>query len=240
MQPGIGNPSPADQTYTLAELSERTLHVLRTRRDIACVLVNPLQALHPNQSAPSDSALIDSSRAAGFDRVAYSDWLRQLRAVCTERGIVLIFDEVFMGFRLAPGGAQEYFGVKADLVTYGKTLGGGLPVGVLCGRAAMMKRYRDDRPVDVCFARGTFNAHPNVMGAMQVFLERLRRKNPALYSEPRSDVERSSVDAQPAPLGRPACRFVSKTSPRSGRCATPSRHAITGCCSIISGPRAWR
>ena len=47
---------------------------------------------------------------------------------------MLIFDEVFVGFRLAPGGAQEYFGVRADLVTYGKTLGGGLPVGVVCGR----------------------------------------------------------------------------------------------------------
>jgi glutamate-1-semialdehyde 2,1-aminomutase len=174
VQPGIGNPTPADRTYTLAEMSAATLHVLRTRRDIACVLVNPLQALHPNQSAPSDSALIDSGRKAGFDRAAYTEWLRQLRAVCDERGIALIFDEVFMGFRLAPGGAQEYFGVKADMVTYGKTLGGGLPVGVLCGRAAFMRRYRDDRPVDVCFARGTFNAHPYVMGAMQVFLERVQ------------------------------------------------------------------
>ena len=58
----------------------------------------------------------------------------RLREVCTERGIVLIFDEVFVGFRLAPGGAQEYFGVRADMVTYGKTLGGGLPIGVVCGR----------------------------------------------------------------------------------------------------------
>jgi glutamate-1-semialdehyde 2,1-aminomutase len=54
--------------------------------------------------------------------------------VCTERGIVLIFDEVLVGFRLARGGAQEYFGVKADMVTYGKSLAGGLPVGVVCGR----------------------------------------------------------------------------------------------------------
>ena len=73
---------------------------------------------------------------------------------------MLIFDEVFVGFRLAPGGAQEYFGVQADMVTYGKTLGGGLPVGVLCGRADLMRRFREDRPADVCFARGTFNSHP--------------------------------------------------------------------------------
>ena len=173
VQPGVGNPQAANETYTLAEMSPRTLHVLRTRRDVACVLVNPIQALHPNVAAPSDSALLDGSRRAGFDRAAYTAWLRELRAVCTARGVVLIFDEVFLGFRLAPGGAQEYFGVRADLVTYGKTLGGGLPIGVVCGRHELMKRYREDRPVDICFARGTFNAHPSVMGAMHEFLTRL-------------------------------------------------------------------
>jgi glutamate-1-semialdehyde 2,1-aminomutase len=172
VQPGVGNPMPARSTLTLAEMSERTLRVLRRRRDIACVLVNPLQALHPNAAAPSDSMLIDSGRSAGFDRGAYAAWLRQLREVCTERGIALIFDEVFLGFRVAPGGCQAYFGVQADLVTYGKTLGGGLPVGVLCGRRDLMRRYRPDRPADICFARGTFNAHPHVMGAMNEFLHR--------------------------------------------------------------------
>jgi len=144
--------------------------VLRTRSDIACVLVNPVQAMHPNAGAPSDSALVDSSRRAHFDKAAYAEWLRELREICTQRGIVLIFDEVFLGFRLAPGGAQEYFGVRADLVTYGKTLGGGLPIGVVCGRRHFMKRYREDRPADICFARGTFNSHPSVMGAMNEFL----------------------------------------------------------------------
>jgi glutamate-1-semialdehyde 2,1-aminomutase len=173
VQPGPGNPLPPRETYTLRDMHERSLQVLRHRRDIACVLVNPLQALHPNAGAPADSSLVDSGRQAGFDRTAYTDWLRALRAVCSERGIVLIFDEVFVGFRLAPGGAQQYFGVAADLVVYGKTLGGGLPVGVVCGRAALMKRYREDRPADICFARGTFNAHPCVMGAMGAFLDRL-------------------------------------------------------------------
>jgi glutamate-1-semialdehyde 2,1-aminomutase len=173
VQPGVGNPVPARETYTLQDISERTLHVLRTRRDIACVLVNPSQAMHPNASPAADSALVDSARGAHFDKAAYADWLKRLRAVCTERGIVLILDEVFVGFRLAPGGAQEYFGVKADIVTYGKTLGGGWPVGAICGRADLMKRYRDDRPADICFARGTFNSHPGVMGAMAEFLERI-------------------------------------------------------------------
>jgi glutamate-1-semialdehyde 2,1-aminomutase len=173
VQPGIGNPSTVRETYTLTEMSDRTLHVLRTRRDIACVLVNPLQAMHPNAGPPADSSLVDSGRAAHFDREAYTRWLQQLRAVCTERNIALIFDEVFVGFRLALGGAQEYFGVKADLVTYGKTLGGGLPVGVVCGRHEWMKRFRDDRPADICLARGTFNSHPYVMGAMNEFLHRM-------------------------------------------------------------------
>ncbi|MFO1273884.1 MAG: aminotransferase class III-fold pyridoxal phosphate-dependent enzyme [Rubrivivax sp.] len=173
VQPGPGNPVPPRETYTLKEMDERSLEVLRTRSDIACVLVNPLQALHPNASAPGDSALVDGSRRAGVDRAAYTAWLRKLRQVCSERGIVLILDEIFVGFRLAKGGAQEYFGVQADMVTYGKTLGGGLPVGVVCGRAALMKRFREDRPADICFARGTFNAHPMVMAAMSAFLDRL-------------------------------------------------------------------
>ncbi|MBU6269744.1 MAG: aminotransferase class III-fold pyridoxal phosphate-dependent enzyme [Betaproteobacteria bacterium] len=184
VQPGVGNPAPVHETYTLRDMDARSLAVLRKRRDIACVLINPLQALHPNSNAPGDSALVNSRRRAGFDRDAYTAWLRELRAVCSERGIVLIFDEVFMGFRLAPGGAQAYFGVQADLVTYGKTLGGGLPVGVVCGKAALMKRWRDDRPADICFARGTFNAHPYVMTAMQVFLERLAEpEQQALYQD---------------------------------------------------------
>jgi len=173
VQPGIGNPMAARDTFTLSEMGQGTLRVLRSRSDIACVLINPLQALHPNAAAPSDSSLLDSSRKAHFDRAAYTAWLRELREICTASGIALIFDEVFLGFRLAPGGAQEYFGVQADLVTYGKTLGGGLPIGVLCGKRDWMQRFRDDSPADICFARGTFNSHPYVMGAMNVFLREI-------------------------------------------------------------------
>ena len=174
VQPGPGNPMPpAKHTLTLREMHESTLRVLKNRTDIACVLINPLQALHPNQAAPTDSTLVDGSRRAHYDREAYTTWLKALRAVCTEKGIVLIFDEVFLGFRLARGGAQEYFSIQADMVTYGKTLGGGLPVGVICGKAELMRRFNPHRPADICFARGTFNAHPYVMGAMNVFLKRL-------------------------------------------------------------------
>jgi glutamate-1-semialdehyde 2,1-aminomutase len=180
VQPGVGNPVAAQKTYTLTEMSEHALRVLRKRRNIACVLVNPLQALHPNLNPPSDSALIGSGPSAHFDKARYGEWLRRLRAVCSERNIVLIFDEVFVGFRLAKGGAQDYFGVCADLVTYGKTVGGGLPVGVVCGRRELMKRYRNDRPADICLARGTFNSHPYVMAAMNEFL--LALKTPQIES----------------------------------------------------------
>jgi len=173
VQPGVGNPVPVRDTYTLRDMDEKSLRVLERRRDIACVLVNPAQALHPNRAAPGDGSLVDSGRSAGFDRDSYAAWLRRLREVCTARGIVLIFDEIFVGFRLAPGGAQEYFGVRADMVTYGKTVGGGFPVGVVCGRRDLMRRFNESRPADICFARGTFNSHPTVMAAMQVFFERL-------------------------------------------------------------------
>jgi len=181
VQPGVGNPAPAHDTYTLKDMSEASLRVLRSRHDIACVLVNPVQMMHPNSAAPADSTLVGSNTTPMRpDRAAYADWLKRLRAVCTERDIVLIFDEVFVGFRLAPGGAQEYFGVRADLVTYGKTLGGGLPIGAVCGRKHLMKRFREDRPADICFARGTFNSHPYVMAAMNEFLRRL--EDPAIVA----------------------------------------------------------
>src|SRR6478752_5501043 len=95
-------------------MSERTLRVLKTRRDIACVLVNPLQALHPSANAPADSALVDSSRAGGFDRAAYSAWLKSLRQVCTERNIVLIFDEVFVGFPRGTFNSHPYVMTAMD------------------------------------------------------------------------------------------------------------------------------
>jgi glutamate-1-semialdehyde 2,1-aminomutase len=177
VQPGIGNTRKARDIYTLADLSEQTLHILRTRNDIACVLINPLQGLHPNSDAPSDTTLIASDRTNGFDKQRFTNWLAQVREVCSERSIVLIFDEVFTGFRLAYRGAQEFYGIQADLVTYGKTLGGGLPIGVLAGTHGLMQRFKDNQPVNVSFARGTFNAHPYVMGAMNIFLNRIQQND---------------------------------------------------------------
>ncbi|MCB9876676.1 MAG: aminotransferase class III-fold pyridoxal phosphate-dependent enzyme [Planctomycetes bacterium] len=227
VQAGVGNPRPAHEVYTLEDLSKRSLKVLRTRNDIACVLVNPLQALHPNGGAPSDSTLVTGLRSASYDKSAYTTWLRQLREVCTERGIVLIFDEVFLGFRLARGGAQEYFGVQADLVTYGKTLGGGLPVGVVCGPRHLMRRFRDDAPADICFARGTFNSHPYVMAAMNEFLQAI--DEPAIVASYRDldevwDRRRQSLDEKLSHAGVPV-RLANMTAVWTTLFTQPSRYA---------------
>jgi glutamate-1-semialdehyde 2,1-aminomutase len=203
VQPGIGNQRSGDDIYTLEDMSTAALRVLETRKDIACVLVNPLQALHPNSDASSDAMLIASDRRAGFDREVYANWLGEVRDVCSRRGIVLIFDEVFTGFRLAYRGAQEYFGVQADIVTYGKSLGGGLPVGVVCGRHELMKRYKKDQPVNISFARGTFNSHPLVMATMNEFLQRIELPycqrlyyyNEAIWEQRLETINRALADA---------------------------------------------
>ena len=80
------------------------------------------------------------------------------------------YDVVYTGFRMAPGGAQEYYGVSADMVVYGKTLGGGMPVGVVCGKKELMRRFDPEHPLRVSYVIGTFAAHPLTMGAMNEFL----------------------------------------------------------------------
>lgn len=222
---GPGNPRPSHEVYTLSEMSETTLRVLRTRDDIACVLVNPIQAMHPNSSPPSDAMLVASDRKVNFDRKAYSEWLKQIREVCTERGIVLVFDEVFLGFRLARGGAQEYFGVSADMVTYGKSLGGGFPVGVLVGKRSLMQRFDPTHPGDICLARGTFNAHPYVMTAMNEFLQYVDTPEVrAHYHELDAtwDTRAESLNLQLLRAGIPV-RVANMTSVWSTYFLTPSR-----------------
>ena len=89
-------------------------------------------------------------------------FLQGLRELCDQHGPLLIFDEVITGFRLAPGGAQEYFGVKADLVTYGKIIGGGMPVGAYGGSRALMEHVAPCGPV---YQAGTLSGNPVAMAA---------------------------------------------------------------------------
>ena len=169
---GLGSERRLDDCLTLKDLDPRSLAVIRRRaHEIAAVLVNPVQSFHPNTPPPNDAVLLTSEvRKAEDSRDGYTEWLMQLRFTCTAAGVPLVFDEVYTGFRLAAGGAQEYFGVKADMVVYGKTVAGGLPIGVVCGRRDLMQRFDPKRPMRLAYVVGTFSAHPAVMGAMYEFL----------------------------------------------------------------------
>lgn len=144
-----------------------------------------MQSFHPNAPPPSDALLLTNGvRRTEEASARYAEWLSQLRAVCAECDVPLIFDEVYTGFRLAPGGAQEYFGVRADLVVYGKTVAGGIPIGVVCGTRRLMRRFDPERPMRIAYVIGTFSAHPVVMGAMNEFLRWLAEPATArLYEE---------------------------------------------------------
>ena len=113
------------------------------RGEVAAVIVEPVAA-NMGVGGP----------APGF--------LQGLRELCDQHGALLIFDEVITGFRLAPGGAQEYFGVKADLVTYGKIIGGGMPVGAYGGSRALMEHVAPCGPV---YQAGTLSGNPVAMAA---------------------------------------------------------------------------
>jgi glutamate-1-semialdehyde 2,1-aminomutase len=186
VQPGLGSERALDDCLTLKDLHPASLAVIRRRaREIAGVLVNPVQAFHPNAPPPNDAVLLTSgARRTATAGGQYSQWLRELRALCHEYDIPLIFDEVYSGFRLAPGGAQTYFGVQADMVVYGKTVAGGMPIGVVCGRAALMRRFDAERPLRIAYVLGTFSAHPVVMGTMNEFLRWVVEPSTAeLYDE---------------------------------------------------------
>ena len=104
-------------------------------------------------------------------------FLQGLRRLCDESGALLIFDEVITGFRLAPGGAQEYFGVRADLVTYGKIIGGGMPVGAYGGSRKLMEQVAPLGPV---YQAGTLSGNPVAMAAGLAQL-RILNSTPEIY-----------------------------------------------------------
>ena len=105
-------------------------------------------------------------------------FLQELRTVCTQTGTLLIFDEVITGFRLAMGGAQEYYGVQADIATYGKIAGGGLPIGVVAGTRAVMEELA---PVGKVYNAGTFNGNPLSMAAGMAALSTLSKNDTLAY-----------------------------------------------------------
>jgi glutamate-1-semialdehyde 2,1-aminomutase len=155
----LGEERYACDVLTLREMSAATLKVVRMRGDeIAAVLVNPLHGLLASprgadaSKSPSRAAAMAAEKAGGS--ATYRRWLHELRATCELAGVPLIFDESGTGFRLARGGAQEYFGVRADAVCYGKALGCGLPLGVLCGSARLLANSAPHMPLRAGTASG--------------------------------------------------------------------------------------
>ncbi|WP_431130660.1 amino acid adenylation domain-containing protein [Variovorax paradoxus] len=139
--------------------------------DLAAVLVEPVQSRRPDFQP--------------------REFLQEVRAITAQQGACLIFDEVITGFRTALGGAQELFGVRADLATYGKVIGGGFPVGVIAGKRAFMDaldggawQYGDDSipGVGVTYFAGTFVRHPLALAAAKASLEHLKEAGPALQA----------------------------------------------------------
>lgn len=167
--PGIV-PDMVNNMVVLEYGSEQALEILRTHgHEFAAVLVEPVQSRRPD-----------------FQPRAF---LQEVRRITEKTGTALIFDETVTGFRCHPGGAQAWFGIKADLSTYGKVVGGGLPIGVCCGRAHYMDaldggkwQYGDASfpEVGVTFFAGTFVRHPLALAAAQAVLTHLKQQGPQL------------------------------------------------------------
>jgi glutamate-1-semialdehyde 2,1-aminomutase len=138
--------------------------------------VKKLIASHPDQIA----ALIIEPVAGNMGCILpLPGFLKSLRELCTQHGIVYIFDEVMTGFRLARGGAQELYHIDADLATFGKIIGGGMPVGAFGGKRAIMEKIA---PLGSVYQAGTLSGNPIAMTAGYTLLKELH-SNPSIYGE---------------------------------------------------------
>jgi len=150
--------------------TDESLEILRARaHELAAVMVEPIQSRRPD-----------------FQPV---EFLRAVREITAQSGSAFIFDEVITGFRMHLRGAQELFGIRADLATYGKILGGGQPIGVVAGKREWMDaldgghwQYGDASAptVGVTYFAGTFVRHPLALAAGKAVLEEMKRQGPAL------------------------------------------------------------
>jgi glutamate-1-semialdehyde 2,1-aminomutase len=168
--------------------SEGVRKKLRNEKDVAAIIIEPVLG-------------------AGGGIPAEKEFLKELREICDEKDILLIFDEVITGFRLAPGGAQQFFGVKSDITVLGKILGGGFPIGAFCARRDIMEKLDTrvyERP-NYAFHGGTFTANPITMTAGLATLKiledgKLIKKLNVLGDKIRQELkaifEKNNIDAQ--------------------------------------------
>jgi len=167
--PGI-MPESVQNMLVLDYGTPESLEIIKQRcHEAAAVLVEPVQ-----------------SRRMEFRPV---DFLREVRRITQENGTALIFDEVITGFRTHPNGTQALFGIQADIGTYGKVIGGGMPVGAMIGKSEWMDaldgghwQYGDDSvpPAGVTYFAGTFVRHPLTLAAMKAALVFMKNEGPAL------------------------------------------------------------
>jgi glutamate-1-semialdehyde aminotransferase len=163
--PGI-LPEAVKNVIVLDYGTPETLEILRSRaHELAAIMIEPVQSRRPDFQP--------------------REFIQALRGICDTGGCALIMDEVITGFRLARGGAQEHFGVKADLCSYGKVIGGGQPIGVMAGKRAWMDaldgghwQYGDASvpTVGVTYFAGTFVRHPIALAAAQAVIDEMKAK----------------------------------------------------------------
>ena len=167
------SPSISADVVVLEYGSAEALDYLQTRgQDLAAVLVEPVQSNYP---------LLQPRQ-----------FLQSLRQITSQMGIALVFDEMITGFRCHPGGAQALFGIQADIATYGKVVAGGMPIGVIAGKARYldgidggMWNYGDKSypGVDRTFFAGTFNQYPLAMRTARAVLTHLKEQGPGLQQQ---------------------------------------------------------
>jgi amino acid adenylation domain-containing protein len=167
--PGIPQ-EKVDNILVLDYGTPEALELIRQNaKDLAAVLVEPVQSRHPEMVLP--------------------EYLKEIRKITEQSGTALIFDEVVTGFRTHPGGCQALFGICADLATYGKVVAGGMPIGILAGKAHFMDaldggawHFGDDSfpEVGVTFFAGTFVRHPLALAAVKAVLKYFKSEGPEL------------------------------------------------------------
>lgn len=170
--PGIPRRA-VDDMIVLPYGTDEALEIIRKRaHELAAVIIEPVQSRRPE-----------------FQPV---EFVREVREITRQSGTVFVFDEVITGFRTGPRGAQEFYGVDADIATYGKVVGGGMPLGVVAGKAEFMDtfdggmwQYGDDSFPEkgVTFFAGTFVRHPLAMAAVKEVLLHLKAKGPEFWQD---------------------------------------------------------
>lgn len=159
---GVPDEVSRDLMLMLPYRNEHAFDLIRSHKDdLAMVVIEPVQSSNPR-----------------LDNQAF---LQQLRDVCTECGVLLMFDEVITGFRIEYGGCQEYYNIEPDVITYGKAVGGGLPIGVVAGCKRVMDSFSGANDTPAIFAGGTFSGNPLTMAGGVAALEYMQEHKAEIY-----------------------------------------------------------